>query len=119
MTFTYNQPFTTNRDHVRFYVKDNVEASYVFEDEELDSIIDDQIVTGKALKHAATAAVLTHLQVKFASAGQGMTEKEVDDLRIRWGDSPSADRMIREAITYHRLVAGLRSQATTSVIEML
>ena len=39
MSFTYNQPWTTTRDYVRFLVQDTVAASPLFQDEELDSLL--------------------------------------------------------------------------------
>lgn len=39
MSFTYNQPWTTTRDYVRYLIQDTVSANALFQDEELDSLL--------------------------------------------------------------------------------
>lgn len=83
--FTYDPTLPTDRDHVRLLINDTVESSAKFSDEELTALIAEETSTGKARKYFAAARALEILIGRWAGAGDGVAEIQVDDYRAKAG----------------------------------
>lgn len=75
MTFTYNQPWATGRDQVRFIISDRLAAHAHFSDEELDSLLaanggDVRLAAADALD--SWAAVITRTAIRWNVTGMGV-----------------------------------------------
>jgi hypothetical protein len=89
LTATYDPALSTDRDWVRLLVNDTDDADAKLENEEIDALLVEE-----ANKYLAAAAALEVLYTRWASAGEGVMEKMVDEMRIKRGvDSPAAEAL--------------------------
>lgn len=93
MSATYDSSLPTDKDYVRFLVRDTVPATAQLQDEEIAALL-----TEEGNKYLAAAAALESLLTGWSSAGRGVIEKAVGKLRIRRGLDESADGAIRRYI---------------------
>ena len=84
MIATFDPALATTRDWVRLEIGDHVVASAALEDESIDAIVAEE-----ANKYLAAARCAEILVARWESKRAGRTEKQVDNLRIRWNDGAS------------------------------
>lgn len=88
MSFSYDDTLPTDRDWVRFHVPDKIAAAAIYQDEELDALIAEQVAKGRnglATKYYASASALRGLVGQYALLGGGLHRKEVDDIQVEFG----------------------------------
>lgn len=95
--YTYTSDGTTDLNQVRLLVRDTgkivsgaivINANNAFmSDEEITRVVNLRGETGDARVFMAAADCQELIYSRFASAGQGKTEKHIADLRIKWGIS--------------------------------
>jgi hypothetical protein len=96
MAATYDPTLPTDKDWVRFLTGDRdvtPESDAKFQDEEILAVLAEE--ENKYLAAARLAETL------LAQSG-GAVEKQVDDLRLRWSESPSS--------AYRQYITGLREK---------
>ncbi len=93
MSFSYDPSLGTDKDWIRFRLNDTVEASAKLQDEEIEAINAEE-----ANKHIAAADCLEALMVRWMSAGEGVMEKQVSKLRIKFGSETSAADALQNRI---------------------
>ena len=75
---------TVPKDHVRHLIND-IAAPFQFQDEEILSQLTQETASGTAKDYYAAASLLDTLMLKWLSKGRGVSEKEVDDLKLKFG----------------------------------
>lgn len=93
MSFTYDPALVSDRDWVRFFVADRIQARAVLADEEIDALL-----TEEANKYLAAARAGEMMLARNGS----LVDKWVGDLRLRFNDSPQS--------TYRNYLTGLRKR---------
>jgi hypothetical protein len=93
MTASYDSSLRSEKDWVRMMIGDDDPATATLQDEEIDALLVEE-----ANKYLAAAAALCVLQGRWASAGEGILEKQVDTLRIKWGVDPAATNVLTARI---------------------
>jgi hypothetical protein len=68
------------------------------QDEEITAVLADQLASGDGAKYYAAADCLSSLLASWVSKGDGVLEKEVDDLRIKYGAGSSAAEAVNAMI---------------------
>lgn len=120
MAATYDTSLPADRDHVRFLIGDTDTSAALFQDAELDAVLEEETATGKALKYFAAARALGILQARWASAGKGVVEKQVSKLRIKRGvDQSSAEALDKRICELRERGAYLLTAAGTKVFRAL
>lgn len=104
MSFTYDNTLSGDRDKVRFYLQDTVDAGHYFEDEELDFLLSDNT---SVIKTVADAALIL-----FNQFAQALSVAEVDDVRIE-----TKDRMKYYEKVYNEFKK--KSDRSTSVLPII
>lgn len=92
---------------MRLLIGDTNAAAEKLEDAEITALINLERLTGDALPYAAAAACLSALQAKWASAGEGVKVKVVDELRLERGLDQTAAEALDARIRWLRAKAGL------------
>lgn len=103
MAFTYDATLLTDRDWVRFYVPDKVAAVAIYQDEEIDALIAEQMAkgrTGLSAKYYASASALRNLVGEYALVGGGLRRKEVDDLELEFGFQTASSKALQDKIDF-------------------
>jgi hypothetical protein len=85
MSATYVRPSDSDKDFVRFLIRDTVVASAMLQDEEIEDILDAETATGDARRYYAAATCLAALHTQWMSAGRGKTSKKVSRLTVVYG----------------------------------
>ena len=99
MSATYTAPPVTDTHWVRFLTGDTDTSAAKLSDEEISAVLGEiTAATASAKKYFAAAWCLESLHTKWLSAGQGIFEKEVGDLRIRWGQDSGSSARIEDKI---------------------
>lgn len=96
MIATFDPALTTVRDWVRLEIGDHVIESAALEDESIDAIVAEE-----ANKWLAAARCAEILMARWETKRGGRSEKQVDNLRIRWTDASTASEY-RQHINYLR-----------------
>lgn len=104
MSQTYDPTLATDRDHVRFLIGDTSwffttpEGTAKFSDEEIDATLTEQTSGGTGRKYCAAARLLSILQIRLASAGEGLLKKTVSELSREWGIDGNAAQVLETRI---------------------
>lgn len=96
---TYDPTLPTDKDHVRFLIGDTDTDDAKLADAEILATLAEEIATGEALKYYGAASCLSVLRTRWASAGEGVLEKEVDDIRVKRGRDQTAEAAIEARMT--------------------
>lgn len=116
MSFSYTPPPSSDLHWVRLLIGDTVEASVIYQDEEIQAFIDEQeVANSKAVKYAAAADALSALEARWAGAGQGVRTKTVSRLSKTWGMDDAAGNAIERRIEWLRGQAARLSMTSTSI----
>lgn len=101
MSATYEPTLPTSRDKVRFLVGDtDVDPGPAqLQDEEIDWILTEQ-----SNVHFAAARALSVLLMRWGNAGEGVLEKRVEDLELRWGVDDTARDVLQRRIEELRVL---------------
>jgi len=91
MAFSYDTSLPANLDWVRFLIQDTVSASALLSDEEINAVVSEQDATGAAIKYFAAADCLAVILTKYNKKGGGLSEKQVDNLKIVYGGRKGDD----------------------------
>lgn len=105
MSATYNTALPTNMDWVRLLTGDTNTTSARLSDEEINAIIAEESTNGAigaSLKYFSAARALSALLARYGSdaTNNGLVEKIVDDLELKWGASTSALDVLKCQIEY-------------------
>ncbi len=89
MAATYDPPpasgwVTVPKDHVRHLLGD-VASPFQFLDAEIVAQLIQETASGTAKDYYAAASLLDTLMLKWLGKGRGISEKEVDDLKLKFG----------------------------------
>lgn len=93
MSFSYDPNLLTDLDWVRFLTGDKTTPGETFQDEEILAVLEEE-----PNKYLAAA----RLGDTMISLSHGIVEKAVDDLRLRWSESPQS--------AYRQYIGGLREK---------
>lgn len=82
MSFSYNQPWTTTRDYVRFLVGDTLSTNNIYSDEELDSLLlkwsdDARLAAAEAIEAYATQ--VARGAIRYSVTGFAMDRTKLVD----------------------------------------
>lgn len=75
---------TDDNTWIRFTLDDKV-VPFILSDEEIDAYLTLETATGEAKKYFAAADLLGVLMLKWSSLGEGVAEKQVKGLRVKFG----------------------------------
>jgi len=81
VSFSYDPALDTDLDWVRFLIGDKTTPGELFQDEEINAVLAEE-----GNKYLAAA----RLGDVMLSMSHGIVEKAVDDLRLRWSESPQS-----------------------------
>lgn len=102
MTFRYTPSLATNVDKVRLLIYDVDKNNVRLQDEEIQMILDEESSLGArtiALVYFTAARCLEILQTRWLQRGEGVLEKEVDELRVRYTALESGSEALARKIS--------------------
>lgn len=88
MPATYNTSLLTDLDWVRHLIRDTDTTSPMFQDEEIQAVLDlkhSTAVTSPASRYFAAADLLSTIHTLWMSRGRGVASKKVSKLQITYG----------------------------------
>ena len=91
MAASYDPSLNNDKDHVRLLINDtDTSGTNAFlADEEIEALLREE-----GNKHLAAARALGILSVRWSTAGDGIIEKQVGGLRVKYGQDQSAANVI-------------------------
>ena len=122
MSYTYGLDDPTDRDYVRLLIHDTVSTNVRLQNEEIDMILTEETARGAgafALKYFAAARCLELLQTRWLQKGEGVLEKEVDELRVRYTALESGSLALENKILELRKRGAEISLGTTPIFKVL
>lgn len=96
MAATYTNTLPTNLDKVRFLISDTDTTAALFQDEEITAALGMETATGDSLPFFTAARLIDILRGKWAGKAQGIGEKQVSKLRIRYGNTADVDKALSD-----------------------
>jgi hypothetical protein len=103
MTFSYNPgTLANNVDKVRLLIYDVDVDNVRLHDEEINMVLTEETALGArtdALIYFAAARCLELLQTRWLQVGEGVLEKEVDELRVRYTALESGSEALARKIS--------------------
>ena len=85
MSYDDTKVATVDKDWIRFTLQDTGPTTFLLTDNEIDAYLTLETATGVAKKYYAAAELLGVLINRWSSAGEGIAEKQVKTLRIKFG----------------------------------
>lgn len=87
MAATYDNTLPTDRDWVRFLIRDTNTTTPIFDDNEIDAVLDLKLlsITSPAARYFAAAELLSAAHTAWMTKGRGVASKKVSQLSISYG----------------------------------
>ncbi len=108
MAATYDASLASERDWVRFFIGDRDVTKAALQDEEIVAVIAEEQTRAGAGDHVKYLAAARCGEVLLAQT-KGLVSKQVEDLRLAWGDSPDS--------AYRAHLEGLRTRGAEVLLK--